>query len=271
MDFKRVLKEAWRLLYPILLYFLASLFVELAFLFVYAGDGGQAKITEQVLNEVINKYSLHITALANGILIPFFLLFMWNDKRHGLSFGGLRYATVPPAEYLKIVALGMASAIVVNLAVSLSGLVYLSPKYQEVSNILYSGSIFIEILSAVIAAPVLEEIMFRGLIFGRLRVYLAPKAAMVISSLIFGLFHGNLVQFAYAFIIGMLLAYVYEKYKKITAPIMFHIGANLLSVIVTEFVGEKITPYAVMAAALVSLVAMCGLLKIISKYKAEVL
>ena len=62
---------------------------------------------------------------------------------------------------------------------------------------------------------------------------------MLISSAIFGIIHGNLVQFIYAFLIGMILSFVYEKFKNIWAPIILHAGANLLSVLLTMLLGES--------------------------------
>lgn len=68
-----------------------------------------------------------------------------------------------------------------------------------------------EIVSAVIAAPLLEELLFRGMIYKRLRDLCSAKTAILVSAAFFGIFHGNLVQFVYAFIIGIMLAFVYEK------------------------------------------------------------
>ena len=59
-------------------------------------------------------------------------------------------------------------------------------------------------------------------------------AIVILSALFFGTVHGNLLQGLYAFIIGLLLAYVYERFHSILAPIAVHAGANILSVIATE-------------------------------------
>ena len=125
----------------------------------------------------------------------------------------------------------------------------MSPAYQEVSEIIYSGGLFIELVSAVVAAPIVEELLFRGLIYTRLKVLMSSNAAIIVSAAIFGIFHGNLVQFVYALIIGLLIAYVYEKYKTIFAPIMFHVSANLISVLITELLPEKYMTILTLAVA----------------------
>ena len=63
---------------------------------------------------------------------------------------------------------------------------------------------------------------------------MSVKVAIVISALIFGIIHGNVVQGIYAFIIGICLAYIYERYNTLLAAVLFHMSANLMSVIMTE-------------------------------------
>lgn len=50
----------------------------------------------------------------------------------------------------------------------------------------------------------------------------------------FGLYHGNLVQAIYGFVLGYLAVYIYEKYGSLKASILFHTVINLTSVIGTE-------------------------------------
>ncbi len=55
------------------------------------------------------------------------------------------------------------------------------------------------------------------------------------SSLIFGAYHGNIVQFIYAFLCGVALAWSYEKFGTVIAPIVGHICMNLVSLILTQY------------------------------------
>lgn len=218
---------------------------------------------EEKLEELINRYSLHITALTNIVLIPCFALLLGADEKKRRLAAGFSYKLPGIKSFALIGILGMAAAVSVNVLVSISGLAYFSPKYQQVSQIIYSGGIFMEIVSAVIAAPVLEELLFRGMIYKRLRDFCSAKAAMLISAAFFGLFHGNLVQLVYAFIIGLMLAYVYERFKTIWAPIVFHFGANLLSVLITELMPQSFTS---MVVILVVMVVCTALTVVLLKY-----
>ncbi len=275
---KKIFIEIWRLVYPVLIYFAVALLVEIGALMYYISTqisgldfllSGGVVITQEELAGFINKYSLQITALTNTVLIPVFLIFLHGDNKKRQRACGFKYAMPGIKDFIFIIVLGMAAAVSVNAVVSLSGLAYLSPKYQEVSQIIYSGSIAMEILSAVIAAPVLEELFFRGMIYQRLRGYCDAVPAILISSAFFGAFHGNLVQFVYAFLIGCMLAFVYEKLKTIWAPVLFHVGANLLSVLITELLPESfMTVLTVLGSMVVCVVITVVLLKYVSRYQA---
>lgn len=98
------------------------------------------------------------------------------------------------------------------------------------------------ILCYEIVAPISEELVFRQVIYKRLRGISPVWAAVLISALLFGLYHGNLVQGIYAFIMGCLLALVYEWTGSFVAPVLFHMIANHLSDITYEFesIGEAV-------------------------------
>lgn len=279
MNIKRTLKDLWRLIYPVIIYFAVAFIVQFAAVRVIASAavangtitaaGKSTAELQEELNSLINRYSLHLTALTNVVLIPIYILLLMGDEKKRRNSLGIRYTT-PGIKRLGVVfVLGMSAAVSVNVIVSLSQIARFSPKYQQVSEVIYSGGLFMEIVSAVIAAPILEELFFRGMIYKRLRDMINVKAAVVISALFFGAFHGNLVQFVYAFIIGLMLAYVYEKFKTIWAPVIFHIGANLISVLITEFMPQSMNSAAViLGAMLISMVLTFVLLKYVYGYNA---
>ena len=66
------------------------------------------------------------------------------------------------------------------------------------------------------------------------------KIAAILSAVLFGVYHGNWVQAPYAIIIGLLAVFLYERYKSVVAPILFHMSANLMSVVLSMlFAGDK--------------------------------
>ena len=83
-------------------------------------------------------------------------------------------------------------------------------------------------ITTVIAAPILEEIVYRGLVFTRLCRGMPAPAAAILASVVFAAMHGTLVWMAYAFVGSMMLIFVYTKYRSLYASILFHILFNLV-------------------------------------------
>ena len=77
--------------------------------------------------------------------------------------------------------------------------------------------------------------MFRGIVFHRLKDWVKPQAAIVISALLFGIYHGNVVQFFYATCMGVMLAIIYDKTGTLWISIVAHIAANLWSLFGSSF------------------------------------
>lgn len=88
---------------------------------------------------------------------------------------------------------------------------------------------------AVILGPIMEEIAFRKLLIDRLRIY-GDKTAILMSGLLFGLYHGNLYQFFYAAAIGCFFAYLYCRYGKLRITMGLHVLVNFIGSVVPLFV-----------------------------------
>ena len=104
----------------------------------------------------------------------------------------------------------------------------------DMINAMVTSGIPTGIMMTVVIAPILEELIFRKLILDRIRNY-GEKTAIVFSALCFGLFHGNLTQFLYAFMIGLFLGYVYCKTGKVLYTMIMHALVNLISSSVMMF------------------------------------
>lgn len=78
----------------------------------------------------------------------------------------------------------------------------------------------------VIAAPVLEELIFRGIILDGLLRRHSPKTSILISSLLFAIVHLNPWQFVTGFMMGVFIGWVYYRTKSLLAAIIIHASAN---------------------------------------------
>jgi len=124
--------------------------------------------------------------------------------------------------------LGISLAMCLNLLVALLQVDRLFPAYStEIRPWLFRFPLGIGIIIYGIITPVIEEVIFRFLFFRKLCVYVTAQAAGIASAVIFGLYHGNAVQFIYAFIFGLVLAYVYWRFENLLSAVFLHSAANI--------------------------------------------
>lgn len=95
------------------------------------------------------------------------------------------------------------------------------------------------ILISSIAGPIMEEIVFRKIIFGSLRKRFSFIISGVISSVIFGLAHTEPSHLFLYSLLGLTLAFLYEKTKRITVPMFAHVTMNTI-VVVLQFMQPSI-------------------------------
>ncbi len=109
----------------------------------------------------------------------------------------------------------------------------------EVDAIIESADGFILVLMVGVCAPFLEEFFFRKLLIDRLRGH-GELAAILLSAVFFGLFHGNFSQFFYAAGLGVLLGYIYAKSGSFLSVFLLHAAFNCLSGLLPTFLlGEE--------------------------------
>ena len=71
------------------------------------------------------------------------------------------------------------------------------------------------------------------IIYNRMKRCFSVKLAVPLSALLFGLYHGNTVQALYGFLLGVIIAIVYERSESFAAPVIFHAVANVTVFTVT--------------------------------------
>lgn len=98
---------------------------------------------------------------------------------------------------------------------------------SDVSDLVLNNNLGIVLLVVVIIGPIVEEVLFRKILIDRLIVF-GDKAAILISAIMFALFHGNFAQLFYAFGVGLLFGYVYVRTGKLKYSITMHISVNFL-------------------------------------------
>lgn len=114
----------------------------------------------------------------------------------------------------------------------LSILINISGFAEEVFENIFQQNQLIFFLNFVILAPIMEELIFRGVLFSYLLKYAPQRQAVLFSSLLFGLTHGSPDQMVSATLGGIFLAYTCIKSNALVVPILFHAINNSLSFLV---------------------------------------
>lgn len=104
--------------------------------------------------------------------------------------------------------------------------------YMESASILDDGSFISMIISVVIMAPLLEEVLMRGLIMRSLQSSMPVALALILQSVIFGLLHGQIIWIGYASVLGLILGVLKLRYQSLYACILLHFAYNASSLII---------------------------------------
>ncbi len=192
----------------------------------------------ELYGRIMEKYvsfAAMIEAVGAVITIPIMWYFFHKDRVKERQMGMIPNKKAPVWKYGAGILMAAALSLGLNNLIIIGNLSAVSEAYESTMEALYSAPLLVQVISLAILVPISEELVFRGLLFKRLREKGTYIQAAMYSAVVFGLLHGNLVQMLYGFILGMMLSYLCEKYGSVKAPIAAHIAMNLLSVAATEF------------------------------------
>lgn len=129
--------------------------------------------------------------------------------------------------------------IISQIAVSLMNRVLSRPMVNPIEDLVMNSGMIINIVIIVIVAPIIEELLFRKVLLDRIRAY-GEGTAVLFSGLTFALFHGNFFQVVYAFLLGVIFAYIYIKSNQIKYCIGFHMAINFMGSVVSVLLVQGI-------------------------------
>lgn len=162
--------------------------------------------------------------MANILLSAGMALFAWlfvQDKgmRQGRRKGVLSVFTTI-----------ICSNILLSVLVPLFASAFPDAGYAAAQRAMSSQDVWMLLLYTLFIAPVCEEMVYRRLILHRLRKVFPGWFAVVFSSLLFGMFHGNATQGAYACLMGMVFGMTYQK-QGFKMAVLAHGAFNATSVL----------------------------------------
>lgn len=219
---KTGLYRVWQVIYPIGIYYVVSSIVYF-FLGMLLGNNKETYMLRQMV--------------CGAVTIPFILSFYKQDKQLEDTVYGKEEPSFSAQTIWNIVlsvCSGAMLGIAVNNLIAMTPLMEVSVGFKEANSSFFAGGIIYELLGSCLVIPIAEELLYRGVVFKRLRVFLGAVPAILLSAVIFGVMHANLVQFLYAGILGLLLAYLLWTTGKLYAPVLGHIAANVAAVVRQE-------------------------------------
>lgn len=215
----------WELAMPFLLYVLLNMALE---------TGLELCFPSLFSNRAQEVWKL---ALVNGIEIPiFYKIYRQNRIRESLKSEGK--SMIPRRKlsggrvFLAFLG-GLFLSRTCNFLLGLTPLPELFSGYESATEGIYSGSLQAQLAASVVTAPILEELLVRGILYRSLKRVLENRyAAMVCASILFGILHGNAVQGLYACVIGFYLNLLYETYDSLLLAIGVHGAINALTIFI---------------------------------------
>lgn len=127
-----------------------------------------------------------------------------------------------------LILLGVGCSMTINALLFFTGLISIDIFLNYLKDISrsFSGSFGRDILETCIIGPILEELLFRGVVMNLLKRFLPYRWANLLQALIFGIQHFNIVQDIYAFVLGLILGHIYNKFGTLYSDMIVHMSIN---------------------------------------------
>lgn len=165
------------------------------------------------LNFFINNYGSIIILFSNTLYLIYLI------KNSNIIFKKYNVANNYPYIYLFI-----------SIPIFLNSLILLINPAKEITT-----NIYLSIIGTIIIGPILEEIIFRYILYNKLCLFNNKKVSIILTTIIFSLLHNNFINILYAFIIGFILTTIYSKRNNIKEVIVLHAISNAMSLLINKF------------------------------------
>ena len=185
---------------------------------------------QEKLNSFIDSKTLLIILITFILFLPI-LYFRYKKYKTSSNFK-LRDIIIP-------MSFGISISLIYNITLyNLNNLFHFTHNFDG-----NSLPILIQIISSGIVGPILEELLFRGIVYNKLKEFNKPMTSIILTSIIFGLIHTDILNAIYAFGVSFILIFLYEKYKTLKAPIIMHISLNMTIILLLNLIKHNYTPF----------------------------
>ncbi len=238
------LRKSGYILLPLIIYFIAHDIAEVLLWAVV----NQIMVSSEQIAELFTANAYTVQGLVNGLMILIGVFVIGGAVKSEILHGersvsrGKETAAHPQkvwlsakkvTEYVVVAAFAATAALGLNLWMNMMKITETSEGFKRAADAQYGVDFFVGLILYGMISPIAEEAVFRGVMYNRMKRCFGMVWALFISSLLFGCYHGNVVQAIYGTLLGMAMAYVYEKYESFVAPVLFHGVANISVYVMT--------------------------------------
>ena len=207
------------------------------------GNNNPADLVDAVLKEIGQSSEAIYFISVMGVLACGIVFFFWYRRLRKGEPKVLLGSVFTTKNTLLIIFLALGCQFFISGGISLLQTIFQDAflDYSETIDGILSGNPYVVAIFAIVVAPIAEELVFRGVVFAKLRRVTAIWTANIIQAALFGIYHMDLVQGIYAFVLGMILGYMVIKFKTIIASVALHMFVNGSAFIIMAFTPSIIT------------------------------
>ena len=195
---------------------------------------GLSKALPQIIETLLYDNAMLLNIIAAAIsLFVFWLIILLSKKslKERLDLNYVSFNSIWP-----VLILGVTTNIFISYFIKFLPIPQtLVQEYDKAVSVLGDEITLVQVISVVVVAPVLEEVLYRGLIMKSLQRGMPAVIALIIQALLFGLMHGQLLWICYATFLGILLAVIKLRYQSLYPCILLHLSFNAANYILIPF------------------------------------
>ncbi|MBQ7706942.1 MAG: CPBP family intramembrane metalloprotease [Lachnospiraceae bacterium] len=210
-----------------------------------------------------------ISAIQFSLYILIFGIMLYKIKKPSVKEGF--FNIIKPPIIIFLIIGGIAGQFMVDGGLALLRPLFKSAfdKYDElVSSVTGVSSSWLMLLTVFLISPIAEEILFRGLVLTYSKRVMPAVFAIILQAFLFGLYHGNIIQGTYAFLMGLLLGFMVHKTDNLITCIVFHIALNVSILLVPSGL-LKVTSNAILTTAISAVILTICIFFIFKKTKKQ--
>ena len=187
------------------------------------------KLTESIIMDMNIMLSVIISVVVTVIIIFFIFRKEWIKEKFW-GFGKLKISPMVLCLFF-----GAAANILTICILAIFGVA----DEPSVLDDLIGSNIILDFLAIALLGPILEEIIFRGIVLKRLNKMTGRNVAIILQALIFGFIHLNFLQGIYAFFLAVFIGYIYLWFDSVWYAIIVHVAYNGTNLFLMYALGDS--------------------------------